>query len=931
MKKPALFTVLLILQSFIAFAQTDPLCRVCQVSATVNETDTECIINAEGPVLYMYDDGTAENYFAWIIPGGMTAVKFPVFEPSNIYGGSIYVGDGSYPEDSDFIGKDFKAYILDDDGSNGYPGTILDSVIVTVNNFFWVEFDGFNTTAENGYYYLAMKQLYSPPFSPPVGVDEENPVYFKSYTRMADSLPWLQSSYNDFMMRLFTCKIDEEPGYDQDTFQLAFIDNFDPCIEEEPEDGTLTILTTDAEFPYTDEEWGSQAPGYYAYAVRKDCGDSLSEWKYSNIVSHLQDVEVTVNVTCPDGNTPDSLVISFEGSDCVEEYYFEESSGTGTIVFPLVPMGNYDMTVTIPGDVSASYPGYYFDQNIVLDIEMDYEFLPPTNFTVNVGSSIAEWDSPEGDDTDPWQYNLFINDTLSAQVPGTEFEYFFNCLTFGQEYTVGIQAVYDCDVSDTVFSSFTSHFLFPPRDVTASSTYGTDDIAFEYLPPMNCDQAIPPGLLSFNLYKNGVLIGNIPYEGQGIDVLIVYYSSGYIPGIHTLCVEALYDLSPYGFPGETGSSGIVCDTVEVIWGYELPFTENWDSGDFEFNEWNTYSANWVVDQDNGNDKPSAKFTNIESQTNYQETLYSNYFNAHQLTEGNIWLDFHLKLEDINAGGTEKMTVEVYDGTDWNPVYERANEGSFDWDSIHLDITPYSMGRVFRLAFEANGESIQNIQSWFVDNIELYRDCPHGCDLEIEYDTIYNEVYISFHFGACDTTDREYVPEKKSPKNIRDFTGLNLYHSMNGSEFVYIAFLQFVEGEVVYPWPWEPSSDLHCFKLTSVYESDADYCESAPFPAKDNPDQDFVCLLTVGNENNVFKESESINIFPNPATNQINIQSENAIERVSVINQFGQKVLMVDSNGKQMVINTSGLQPGVYIVHVKTEKVVVYRRIVICEQ
>jgi len=77
-----------------------------------------------------------------------------------------------------------------------------------------------------------------------------------------------------------------------------------------------------------------------------------------------------------------------------------------------------------------------------------------------------------------------------------------------------------------------------------------------------------------------------------------------------------------------------------------------------------------------------------------------------------------------------------------------------------------------------------------------------------------------------------------------------------------------------------------------------------------------------------KELNNISIFPNPATNQLNIQSEKKIEQVTLINHLGQTVLTVESNEKQLIINTSGLIAGVYIVRLKTAKNLVNKRIVI---
>ena len=1079
---------------------TSPLCQVCWVTATVDSSDTRCLVDAAAPVSNYYDDGTAENYFAWVVPGGMAAVKLSsVFDETiNVYGGSVYVGDGSWPEGADFLGHDFRVYVLDDDGPDGYPGTILDSVTVTVNNYYWVEFEGLNVDISDGYYYLAIKQLESPPYCPPIGVDEDYPVHYKYYIKEVDSLNWSLSPYNNLMIRAYTCSVQEGgENRDLDSYKLAFIDGFNPCNGEGPEDGTMNILSTNAGFPYVDD-WSSLPSGYYAYAVNMFCDSVTSEWTYSNVVSHLMDVEVTVNVTCPDGNTPDSLVVVLDGNDCIQDQYFEASSDSGTVIFPQVPIGTYDMTVTIPGDHSETYDSVYIVSDTVMNINLDYELSPPDNFTVNAISSIATWDSPAGDDTDPWQYNIFLDDSLIAQVTGTEFSYFIDCLVYGQEYTAGIQAVYDCGESDTVLYSFTSGYLFLPRLLTASSTYGTDEVLLQFLPPKNCDGDVPPGLTSFNFYRNGEFIGTMPYEIPGDD-WIIYIDNNIIPGEFNYCVTALYDLTPYGFPGQTGESSVICDTVEVIYGFDLPFTEDWSTGSFDYHDWTTTSSDWVVNQDEGNAKPSTNFHPTTSSSNYSASLASYAINTSQLTEGNIWLDFQLKLDDVSAGGTEKMTVEVNDGNDWNTVYERANEGSFDWDTIHLNITPYAMGNVFQFRFNANGENMDNISDWLIDNIQIYRTCPSFCDLEIIIDTVgYDQYVLNFGFTYCDTdtigqwiewddgenytgvgfaceekacaaarwdanslptslngykiskikafmydvgydslqfqictgdsgSTHVYTSDYKQPEetgwiednidttlfldasleywvgyrlnifgtyvfpmgadsgpaingygdmiktcgsdtwdNLSDFgldynwnlafyvkdtsgreieihpqntgnlrtlsefnlSGFNLYESINGGDYEWKDFLVYIDGEVSYPVPEGPDGNLRCYKLTAVYESETDYCESAPFTAKDNPDEDYVCVTLVGNQEHKNNQSFQVNIFPNPAEDKVSINSSEAIRQIDLINYTGQTVLLKQMNDKEVTLNMNGLKPGIYIAQIKTEKGIMIRKVVL---
>jgi len=78
---------------------------------------------------------------------------------------------------------------------------MLDSSGVTVNNYGWVSFDWLNATINDGSFYLAMIQTAPSPFAAPIGVDLDNPTYYKSYIHMVGAPAWVLSPLQDFMMR----------------------------------------------------------------------------------------------------------------------------------------------------------------------------------------------------------------------------------------------------------------------------------------------------------------------------------------------------------------------------------------------------------------------------------------------------------------------------------------------------------------------------------------------------------------------------------------------------------------------------------------------------------------------------------------------------------------------------------------------------------
>ena len=242
-----------------------------------------------GPYEISYDDGEADNYFAWVQFGGAVSVKFtPAGYPATVVGGRLYVGDGSYPVGGDFIGQPMAVGVIAADGPSGFPGTVVDSMVVTVDQYGWITFGGFNYTIESGNFYLAMWQLTTPPNSPPIGIDTDVPTVYRSYTKQAGQ-SWKVSTYQDFMFRAvvfgpgenvmmapegamvyppkpvdlqgisqssangipgtekigeFTPVADMSAGdRDLDNYSIAFVDNFDPNMGETPMDGDLNILS----------------------------------------------------------------------------------------------------------------------------------------------------------------------------------------------------------------------------------------------------------------------------------------------------------------------------------------------------------------------------------------------------------------------------------------------------------------------------------------------------------------------------------------------------------------------------------------------------------------------------------------------------------------------------------------------------------------
>jgi len=237
---------------------------------------------------------------------------------------------------------------------------------------------------------------------------------------------------------------------------------------------------------------------------------------------------------------------------------------------------------------------------------------------------------------------------------------------------------------------------------------------------------IPENLLGYNIYREGDFLSYVAHP------TLSYVDEGLEPGVYCYTVTAVYDLTPYDHPGETGESmeeGPACVTVEYC--FDLEFMETWNLGNFADNQWQTGTANWFINGQLGNPAPAAEFTWDPILTDYSSTLTSYPLCASGMTEGKLWLDYDVKLGSVNSTGEEMLLVEVWnwDANQWSTVATYNNaEGGFDWTPAHVNITANAMNKVFKIRFNAMGANTLDILNWFVDNIHVYRVCDAPTDL-----------------------------------------------------------------------------------------------------------------------------------------------------------------------------------------------------------
>ncbi|MCD4725408.1 MAG: choice-of-anchor J domain-containing protein, partial [Bacteroidales bacterium] len=335
----------------------------------------------------IYDDGTAEDLFCWTLADGENAVRFtPAGNPARILGASIYAGDGSFPT-GNWIGTQFSVLLYDED-INGLPGTILDSMIVTVNNYEWINCWGFNTIIDSGDFFISMKQLNPSPNTAPLGIDMDPPIVNRSYSKIPGG-SWSISVYQDFMIRAF---LNEPTAIPVDYFTIARISDFDPDLG--PQTGTITILSTTNSLSYTDNQFQTLGGGWYAYAVQTAyVSGETSPWAYSNIVGMDMGKVVDFQFEDCNGLPVDSVEVTLEGEDWPYAVFPEHPDSVLQNHFDCVWKGCYSITIIKPGFEQININScIYSDTTFIVTIN-PIAYLP-RNLWVDSLSSTAYWEAP---------------------------------------------------------------------------------------------------------------------------------------------------------------------------------------------------------------------------------------------------------------------------------------------------------------------------------------------------------------------------------------------------------------------------------------------------------------------------------------------------------------------------------------------------------
>ncbi|NOU45811.1 MAG: T9SS type A sorting domain-containing protein [Bacteroidales bacterium] len=165
------------------------------------------------------------------------------------------------------------------------------------------------------------------------------------------------------------------------------------------------------------------------------------------------------------------------------------------------------------------------------------------------------------------------------------------------------------------------------------------------------------------------------------------------------------------------------------------------------------------------------------------------------------------------------------------------------------------------------------------------------------------------------------------KANRAISGFNIYrHNEINYDYVLLTNVPVIPGTTHYCYV-DMEVELggsYYYQVTALYlDSLNQECESIPALSLINPNDNYVwVLITDGIED---LDIKSVMIYPNPATENVTIESKN-MNYILVTNTLGQRVYdAVFQNAKKVVLDIEDYEAGVYVVRIETANGTVSKR------
>ncbi|MCL2072897.1 MAG: T9SS type A sorting domain-containing protein [Marinilabiliaceae bacterium] len=243
----------------------------------------------------------------------------------------------------------------------------------------------------------------------------------------------------------------------------------------------------------------------------------------------------------------------------------------------------------------------------------------------------------------------------------------------------------------------------PPSNLSIEEN-GFGNIILTWEEPDPIESAVEP---QYNIYRNDIKINSeLITDTSYSDIL-------------TLNGQYSYKVTAVWFEND---ESIPTNTISVNLGkVELPFLEDFDSGNFSDNYWNISpdsDTRWNVSSWTGINPPAIYYT-APTGTTYSEFFVSPYINALDSEELKLSFNF-APASNYGVLSNETFIIEIFDGTFWNIVEEYMPVTYYpSFEYKEFDISDIAAGKEIRVRFRVSGDNKGDYLNWTIDNINVF--------------------------------------------------------------------------------------------------------------------------------------------------------------------------------------------------------------------
>ncbi len=544
------------------------------------------------------------------------------------------------------------------------------------------------------------------------------------------------------------------------------------------------------------------------------------------------------------------------------------------ILFQFLPnptWENRDLDLTV-------FSGWEGESNIMFriqDIHYPSEFFP---------DKIRVW-TPDFK-VKPQNYLISLNGEPAGSSDTTLYQ--LTSLENGKTYRAGVNAVYPSGLSDTVFIVFTCHELFPPENFTGYEE--NDTLYFKWSPPegnwdtIALNRSYPDALTGYILHYESDNISldfdfNDPFDTT-FRMLKLNCDS------NRVTISSVYDLSDYGYPGESFQSFPAGPLPFTVPGPILnEFFEDWSSMNYYKNCWSTEGQGMSLVTDQGN--PGATFTFLSNEEPYQSFLTSYPLLIPQYPDRSLMLEFDISMVSYGLSGNETLEFQVFSESpsDWITVHGFSNlSGNIDWTHVSVNLAGIVESPLFRIRMKFAGNGSE-MTYWRVDNIQVHNVCPGPESINAGK---YDESHIVLIWNQL-----------RQKADAKEFAHYNIYRDYNGSEYTLLA----ETADTVF-YDTLTYGGNYCYRITALYDDQGVVCES--------PMSDSACITSfLGIPDN--PTSSQVVCYPNPAEEYIIIKSEEDICLITIYNSLGMKMRAIENPGNSYKLDLNEIPSGIYLI------------------